>query len=158
MLFIKQIINFYSSIFISFLADPTNDPTSEDGDDHNLPCDICNSCFIPDESDCASYMYCQNGTGHRLRCTGDLLFNPNSETCDLASNVKCPNQPASKCPKPDGLFPAKDCSQFIHCSHGIAYLKDCPDGLRFNAQILVCDWPENVKCGKCEYYYPKFIN
>ena len=93
-------------------------------------------------------MYCQNGTGYRLRCTDSLLFNPESETCDVASNVKCPNQPTSKCPKPDGLFPSEECSQFIHCSNGIAYLKDCPDGLHFNAQILVCDWPENVKCGK----------
>ena len=93
-------------------------------------------------------MYCQNGTGYRLRCTDNLLFNPESETCDVASNVKCPNQPTSKCPKPDGLFPSEECSQFIHCSNGIAYLKDCPDGLHFNAQILVCDWPENVKCGK----------
>lgn len=23
-------------------------------------------------------------------------------------------------------------------------LKNCPDGLHFNAEIFACDWPENV--------------
>lgn len=123
---------------------PTLQPAFEDDE---VPCDLCESCFIPVGNDCASYIFCRNGTGYKLRCTESLLFNPKIEACDVASNVDCPNPPKTRCQKANGLFPAEECSQFIHCSNGIAYLKDCPDGLNFNAQTLVCDWPESAKCG-----------
>ncbi|XP_035223247.1 fibrillin-3-like isoform X2 [Stegodyphus dumicola] len=122
---------------------PTVEPPP---DDHKLPCDTCSSCFIPNENDCAAYLYCKNGTAYKMRCSDNLLFNPQTEVCDLASNVDCAIPPSGHCPKRDGLFPSPDCFKFIHCSNGIPYLKNCPDGLQFNSYSLVCDWPENVNC------------
>merc|ERR1711915_892405 len=39
-----------------------------------------------------------------------------------------------------------DCSQFFKCSWGTPYLYQCPDGLLFNPDLDVCDWPGNVDC------------
>merc|ERR1711915_1095793 len=43
-------------------------------------------------------------------------------------------------PNPD------DCSQFFKCSWGTPYLYQCPNGLLFNPDLDVCDWPGNVDC------------
>lgn len=37
-----------------------------------------------------------------------------------------------------------DCNTFYQCSNGLRYQKTCPDGLVFNPDMAVCDWPYNV--------------
>ncbi|MFF3675288.1 carbohydrate-binding module family 14 protein [Streptomyces sp. NPDC002120] len=44
----------------------------------------------------------------------------------------------------DLLANPDDAGSFFHCSHGVAYLKDCPSILHFNPVLKVCDWPENA--------------
>ncbi len=39
-----------------------------------------------------------------------------------------------------------DCSSFYSCNNGVAILMHCPDGLYFNDELEVCDWPQNVNC------------
>lgn len=39
-----------------------------------------------------------------------------------------------------------DCSQFYRCVGPTPYFFNCPAGLYFNPNILVCDWPANVRC------------
>ncbi len=39
-----------------------------------------------------------------------------------------------------------NCSTFYSCSDGVPILMHCPDGLHFNAELDVCDWPENAGC------------
>ncbi|XP_065663763.1 uncharacterized protein LOC100214985 [Hydra vulgaris] len=47
----------------------------------------------------------------------------------------------------DGIYPhPSDCTLFFECSGSIAYLKGCPPGLKYNAALKLCDWPDNVKC------------
>eukprot|EP00088_Acartia_fossae_P062910 TRINITY_DN76313_c0_g1_i1.p1 TRINITY_DN76313_c0_g1~~TRINITY_DN76313_c0_g1_i1.p1 ORF type:complete len:132 (+),score=55.49 TRINITY_DN76313_c0_g1_i1:34-429(+) len=47
----------------------------------------------------------------------------------------------------DFLIPhPTDCSKFYYCSWWVPYLYTCPDGLLFNPDLDVCDWPENVTC------------
>jgi len=41
----------------------------------------------------------------------------------------------------------KDCSSFIKCADGEKHTFKCPAGLLFDNSNLVCEWPENVKCG-----------
>lgn len=53
------------------------------------------------------------------------------------------------CPEPTGLFSEKsNCSVFYQCEHGVAYTKLCSSPLVFNPEKKVCDWPDNVDCGK----------
>ena len=48
--------------------------------------------------------------------------------------------------KADGLYvDPNDFSNFYQCDNGITYWKHCPEGLLFNPDLNVCDWPTNVK-------------
>ena len=39
-----------------------------------------------------------------------------------------------------------DCSTFFLCSNGVPILMHCQDGLHFNAELDVCDWPQDAGC------------
>ncbi len=65
---------------------------------------------------------------------------------------KVVGQAAGICPAVDPLDhtvllpnPA-DCSTFFSCSDGVPILMHCRDGLYFNAELDVCDWPQNAGC------------
>jgi hypothetical protein len=40
----------------------------------------------------------------------------------------------------------EDCSSFFMCSNGVPILQNCPNELRFNANLSACDWPEKAGC------------
>ena len=40
-----------------------------------------------------------------------------------------------------------DCSKYYVCVQSEAIEMDCPEGLWFNNELNVCDFPENVACG-----------
>nr|CAL36995.1 chitinase 2 [Hydractinia echinata] len=43
----------------------------------------------------------------------------------------------------DGIYAhPKDCSKFFHCLRGIASVKSCQAGLKFNPVAKYCDWPQ----------------
>lgn len=42
----------------------------------------------------------------------------------------------------------EDCSKFYSCFVAITYFLSCPPGLVFNGVYKVCDWPNNVDCGR----------
>ncbi|XP_022258941.1 chondroitin proteoglycan-2-like [Limulus polyphemus] len=117
----------------------------------------CDCCAIPDPKDCTKFILCINGNAIKQTCADGLRFNPKIENCDYARNVDCdppcdkdcdekPTQPPGiHCKKPSGLFPHPDkCNLFIHCSHGIPHVKNCPSILHFNPNLRVCDWPWNA--------------
>ncbi|CAG4935595.1 unnamed protein product [Colias eurytheme] len=40
----------------------------------------------------------------------------------------------------------EDCDKFYQCTHGQKVERNCPDYLRFNEELSLCDWPRNVDC------------
>jgi hypothetical protein len=58
----------------------------------------------------------------------------------------------STCPNVDPfdhtilLCNVDDCSSFFMCSNGVPILQKCPEGLHFDADLYVCDWPQSVGC------------
>merc|ERR1739848_148497 len=48
----------------------------------------------------------------------------------------------------DGVHPHEtDCSKFYQCHCGERYEdQSCPEGLLFNGELGVCDFPDNVEC------------
>ncbi len=61
-------------------------------------------------------------------------------------------EPERQCPEVDPpnhtvLLPnPADCSTFFSCSNGVPILMRCPDGLHYNAELGVCDWPSDAWC------------
>lgn len=63
---------------------------------------------------------------------------------NLCANV-CPpaNDPNSRAlhlPHPN------DCTKFCNCEWGNGEEASCPEGLHFNAELQICDWPANANC------------
>jgi len=59
----------------------------------------------------------------------------------MLSSFVCPNNDETK------RYPHEsDCSKFYVCSDGMVIVQTCPRGLHFDANMEVCDYPENVDC------------
>ncbi|XP_003251779.1 peritrophin-1 [Apis mellifera] len=60
--------------------------------------------------------------------------------------------PPPKCPPNSGedeviLLPnPDDCGSYYSCNRGTPFLMKCYPGLEFNAELKLCDWPENAHC------------
>ncbi|XP_013786759.1 probable chitinase 10, partial [Limulus polyphemus] len=107
------------------------------------PCE-CTNCVTPHPSDCSAYYRCKDGTRELVYCSPGLYFNKITKVCDHPKNVDCNH---FVCPSKDGMFKNEfDCGTFWHCSHGIAYLKDCLSGLHWDEERQKCDVPCLAKC------------
>jgi len=99
-----------------------------------------------DPEDCSKFYHCTDGIkSESQQCPSGLLFSEVTERCEYPAYVKCDDKP-KYCK--DGIYPVPGiCNAFYQCSNGIWWDKQyCPDGLLFNPEIEVCDWPENVEC------------
>merc|ERR1712051_542562 len=126
------------------------------------------------EEDCGSYFVCNdNGAGlkpTKVNCPGVtadggnvLAFNNVTGACDWAVNVPGCGGVRQYEPQPvevdpffdydctaEGIFyNPEDCGSYVVCNSdnegGIGAAKvSCPPNLLFNAELKVCDWPENV--------------
>ncbi|CAG2166323.1 unnamed protein product [Oppiella nova] len=63
---------------------------------------------------------------------------------------KCPEADVKKgCDAPTACVYQndKDCATYIRCtSGGLAYLRPCSTGLKWNDHAKICDWPEQTTC------------
>lgn len=49
--------------------------------------------------------------------------------------------------KADGFYASsRSCKDYIICAGGAAYSVHCAEGLVFNANSGICDWPANYHC------------
>lgn len=142
-------------------------PIPPNGCEH-VKCEA-HDCFKTENTiDCNLYCDCDHGNLTIVNCSAGLHFNPESKACDFPWNAKCevvepnpgtdptpPSAPSQLCDSicPDvwpvvennHLFPG-DCTKFCHCANDGNWLKDCPEGLHFNAELQVCDWPHSAGC------------
>lgn len=42
----------------------------------------------------------------------------------------------------------EDCTKFYICDHGDPVSQECPDGLHWNRDLNICDWPLSAGCQK----------
>ncbi|XP_049952536.1 protein obstructor-E-like [Schistocerca serialis cubense] len=113
---------------------------------------------FPSPQQCDAYIECEEGVATEKLCPDGLLFNPKARffayPCQYPVNVDCegrsalqPPQSTEDCPRQYGYFLRGDtsnCGKFVNCAAGVGYEFDCPEGLAFNADTLLCDWPDQV--------------
>ncbi|XP_033243521.1 uncharacterized protein LOC108152581 isoform X3 [Drosophila miranda] len=118
--------------------------------------------------DCHRYVNCHNGSPTIQTCAPGTLFNARTLVCDHPSNVACatpaggaqaaePNRSARlrevdtepRCtPGVIGLQPhPTDCTKFLNCANGKAFVQDCGPGTAFSPSALVCVHKSTVDCG-----------
>ncbi|XP_033630916.1 chitotriosidase-1-like [Asterias rubens] len=106
--------------------------------------------YHPDPEHCSMYYICNNGVYTRLPCPSNLYYDPQSSTCNFPNLVPCnaPNLPLFCDDRADGIYTdPEDCTRFYQCSGKLTYSTLCPNGLYWNDNLSVCDWPYNVNCG-----------
>ncbi|XP_017028294.1 uncharacterized protein teq isoform X2 [Drosophila kikkawai] len=119
--------------------------------------------------DCHRFVNCNGGSATIQTCSPGTLFNPKTLQCDHPTNVDCSSAgggavaPAEttrlgrlrqldsdpKCPNGvNGLHPhPTDCTKFLNCANGHAFIQDCGPGTAFNPSLLVCVHKGTVNCG-----------
>ncbi|XP_037722831.1 uncharacterized protein LOC119555492 isoform X2 [Drosophila subpulchrella] len=113
--------------------------------------------------DCHRFVNCNDGSPSIQTCSPGTLFNGRTLVCDHPSNVICPSaQPEStrlgrlsqfdgkpKCRAGmNGLQPhPTDCTKFLNCANGQAFVMDCAPGTAFSVASLVCVHKDVAKCG-----------
>ncbi|CAI2357052.1 unnamed protein product [Caenorhabditis sp. 36 PRJEB53466] len=131
-----------------------------------------------DSTNCSKFVLCLNSVAYSIACPSGLQFSSSLRYCTTAATSGCvaattasttTNAPTTttksaptvttttaktttsapfKCTT-DGFFGvASDCLKFIRCVNGISYNFECPNGLSFHADTMMCDRPDPSKCAK----------
>ncbi|XP_065571458.1 chitin-binding domain protein cbd-1-like [Artemia franciscana] len=128
--------------------------------------------------DCSSYYVCSNGITYLVKCPSDLVFNIQTESCDYPSAVDCSQLSTLKisfeerelvtdditeepitnptpvwwfdCSTRNGFFPnPEDCTSYINCDNGNAWLLYCPNGTLYDATVERCT--TNAPCTTSDF-------
>nr|AFD28281.1 chitin-binding protein [Holotrichia oblita] len=156
----------------SNIGEESTEDSSEPESEPLFACPDSDSLYIPDKIDCSKYYVCIYGKPVESTCPEGLHYDGTRWICDYPEKVTCgvygpqecagnngeePAEPGAgaigSCPAVNGevdvLLPdAENCAIFYKCDNGVPVIQDCPDGLLFNANLDVCDWPENVNCDR----------
>ncbi|XP_049807850.1 uncharacterized protein LOC126251462 isoform X2 [Schistocerca nitens] len=134
-----------------------------------FPADPENVVQFPNPDDCSTFYKCDlDGTAVLQDCPAGLEYNAETQVCDYPASAGCSvssgksgsaskltrsNTPPPECPFPADpvnvvQFPNPDnCSTFYKCSlEGEPVLIACPEGLEYNAEAQVCDYPASAGC------------
>lgn len=123
------------------------------------PCE--NGKYAANVDDCENYFICVNHKWIRQDCGYGFQFDQTALECDLATKVRC--VPASRYLKFIGKSISKvqlddpcdgrdyvpypgNCQDYLLCLHGTMQAGSCGNGLHWNAQSNICDWPANANC------------
>ncbi|XP_022907789.2 probable chitinase 10 [Onthophagus taurus] len=153
---------------------PTTTPAPDCGECSSVTCPVTPGLFpefFPHPTNCGRYCMCDNYAAvHDMPCPSGLHFNSILNVCDWPSDAGC--EPGSTpaptsgpttvpdcgrcegltCPNVPGQYPIfhphpEDCGRYCKCdNYGAIHDMPCPDGLHFNPQLNVCDWPEAAGC------------
>jgi hypothetical protein len=112
------------------------------------------------------YWLCWEGASTSQECSFDLMFNQDNGQCDFQSNIlACGGQPTTVAPADsptmepvdfdcsrldDGDYPfSHNCQvDYVSCVAGAAWKRTCPDDLKFDPELKICNRIENiVACG-----------
>jgi len=133
----------------------------------------CAGSVVPvrDANDCSVFYNCDAQIQHPCpsTCPPGLLYNDVLKVCDWPDSVSGCENPLSKLLSGDeevegpacldeerfdcagSTVPVRDsddCSVFYNCDYNIQRPcpSQCPAGLVFNQELMVCDWPTSVQC------------
>ncbi|XP_047111950.1 chondroitin proteoglycan 2-like [Schistocerca piceifrons] len=134
-----------------------------------FPADPVNVVQFPNPDNCSTFYKCSlEGEPVLIACPEGLEYNAEAQVCDYPASAGCSvssgkrgsaskltrsNTPPPECPFPADpvnvvQFPNPDnCSTFYKCSlEGEPVLIACPEGLEYNAEAQVCDYPASAGC------------
>jgi len=105
-------------------------------------------------NDCRKFYRCINGYLSTETCQDGLVYNGPAKACDWPQNVAGCEYTywGNECDANIDLTrTSNDCTKFYRCDRGWLKTEVCPDGLVFDNNAKVCNWPNLVP--GCEYTF-----
>ncbi|KAL0270895.1 UNVERIFIED_CONTAM: hypothetical protein PYX00_008168 [Menopon gallinae] len=114
--------------------------------------------FLIDSENRSIYYECNHGVPIKMSCAKGLVFDLPLKTCVRETLFAAVGQ----CPPVDGEFAtflpdSEDDRIYYECRNGEPVRMKCPDGLVFNPNLNVCDWPKKTDkpVGQCPEVDPE---
>lgn len=112
---------------------------------------ILTCCGLLSGGKIASYSSCYEGDAFKELCGENdpnckLAFDYKYQACTYADDEDLKCLPECEDYKLTSFCYDRTCSKYVLCYYGIPVLRECYDGLQYNAQTDRCDFPEYVDC------------
>lgn len=118
----------------------------------------CQTGDYQPHKDCNLFYICVNNVLIPQHCGPGLQWSQEQKGCNRAEVVRCVsetkylkliNGKASEDDLCEGNtqypYPGK-CNQYLLCNHGQLMAADCAEGLHWNQNMKICDWPASAMC------------
>ncbi|XP_058825804.1 uncharacterized protein LOC131685836 [Topomyia yanbarensis] len=112
--------------------------------------------FVKDEEYCYRFSICINGFPYPMRCSGDLWFDEEAQSCGSSELVTCDVEtPTTPAPVPGICDGVKDnelvlhpyfCNTYFICIGEVGTPVVCPSGMWFDRERQICGDPADISC------------
>ncbi|EDW19449.2 peritrophin-48 [Drosophila mojavensis] len=112
--------------------------------DVNICSNVVDNLFLPSLDNCSDYYLCVGGKAVPRSCSSGYFFDARKQQCVGVSEVRClPTCPAQGL---SSFCYDRTCTKYVLCFGGEPVLRECADGLQYNAETDRCDFPQYVDC------------
>ncbi|XP_073841588.1 protein obstructor-E [Musca autumnalis] len=112
-------------------------------DDVNVCSGVADNIFLPVLGNCSQYYVCMDETPVKRSCAEGYLFDSRIQSCTLPDEAQC----VQNCTTALSSFCYdRTCTKYVLCYAGTAVVRECCDGLQYNAETDRCDFPQYVDC------------
>lgn len=104
---------------------------------------IVDNLFLPVLGNCSAYYVCMNEMPIVRVCKPGTLFDAKTQTCTFPESAQC----IKNCTAALSSFCYdRTCTKYVLCYAGTPVIRECCDGLQYNAETDRCDFPQFVDC------------
>ncbi|KAH8379272.1 hypothetical protein KR009_003965 [Drosophila setifemur] len=112
--------------------------------DINICSNVANNLFLPHVSNCSKYYLCMSEVAVPRECPDEYFFNARLQQCVSVEESQC--LPSCKTRGLGSFCYDRTCTKYVLCFDGTPVIRQCSDGLQYNAQTDRCDYPQYVDC------------
>lgn len=113
----------------------------------NVDVNVCqgaaDNLFLPVLSNCSAYYVCMDETPLVRVCKRGFLFDAKSQSCTYPSEAQCIKNCTSAL---SSFCYDRTCTKYVLCYASTPVVRECCDGLQYNAETDRCDFPQYVDC------------
>lgn len=111
--------------------------------DVNVCSGVSDNIFLPVLGNCSEYYICMDETPVKRNCIAGYLFDAKSQSCTYPQDAQCIQNCTSSL---SSFCYDRTCTKYVLCYAGTPVVRECCDGLQYNAETDRCDFPQYVDC------------